>query len=182
LADVWVLQMSDDRLLKYVHIVGRKNHGKTRLIVELIDELVRRGLRIGSVKHSPHSHELDHPGKDSHRHRLAGASPAAVVTEDLIAVFQPRRNNDFYRQIAPMFGHCDLVLVEGDIDGPGTKLEVWRQSVGSSCLALDRRDITAVISDDQPDADVPVWPRNDITSLADRFLARWVDTSAAKKG
>lgn len=161
----WVLQMSDDRLMNCVHIVGRKNHGKTTLIVELTEEFVRRGLGIGSVKHSTHPHELDHPGKDSHRHRLAGACPAAIATEDLVAVFQPRRNNDFYRQIAPMFGHCDLVLVEGDIDGPGTKLEVWRQ------LARDRRDITAAISDDQPDADIPIWPRSDIALLADRFLA-----------
>ena len=156
--------------MKYLHIVGRKNHGKTQLIVELIEQYARRGLRVGSVKHSRHTHELDHPGKDSHRHRMAGAQPAAVVTADQIAVFQPRSQKDFYQQIAPLYEQCDLVLVEGDIDGPGTKVEVWRQAVGGPCLAQQRPDIAAVISDDQPEVDVPLWPRGNLKLLADHLL------------
>jgi molybdopterin-guanine dinucleotide biosynthesis protein B len=153
-----------------VHIVGRKNHGKTTLIVELIEHYTRRGLRVGSVKHSSHAHELDQPGKDSHRHRLAGAQPTTVVTADLIAVFQPRSQNDFYQQIQPLYEQCDLVLVEGDIDGRGIKAEVWRRAVGGPCLAHERQDVAAVISDDQPRVEVPVWPRHDLEALADRLL------------
>jgi len=133
-----------------VHIVGRKNHGKTQLIFELIEEFARRGLRVGSIKHSPHAHELDHPGKDSHRHRRAGAHPSAVVTSDLIDVFQRREGADFYRQLGPAFQDCELMLVEGDFDGPGLKVEVWRQAIGGPCLANGRSDISAIISDDQP--------------------------------
>ncbi len=156
--------------MKRIHIVGRKNHGKTRLIVELIEHYTRRGLRVGSVKHSSHTHELDQPGKDSHRHRLAGAQPTTVVTTDLIAVFQPRGQHDFYQQIHPLYEQCDLVLVEGDIDGPGAKVEVWRRAVGGPCLAHERQDVAAVISDDQPGVEVPVWPRHDLDVLADRLL------------
>ena len=59
-----------------IHVVGRRNHGKTTLLVELVEELCRRGLRVGTLKHSSHTHELDTPGKDSHRHRLAGLNAA----------------------------------------------------------------------------------------------------------
>jgi molybdopterin-guanine dinucleotide biosynthesis protein B len=163
--------------MKYIHIVGRKNHGKTQLIVELIEEFARRGLRVGSVKHTPHAHELDQPGKDSHRHRLAGAAPAALVTANLIAVFQPRDTADFYQNLAPLYAECDLVLVEGDVDGPGTKLEVWRQAVGGHCLTHGRGDVAAVISDDRPEADFPVWPRNDVPLLADRMVKLLSETT-----
>ena len=153
-----------------IHIVGRKNHGKTTLVLELLAEFGKRGLRVGSVKHSVHVHELDTPGKDSHSHRLAGAEPVAVVTSELVAVFQSRRDN-FYEQLAPLYAHCDLVLVEGHIDGPGIKLEVWRESIGGPCLADERADIAAVISDDQPKASVPVMPRCDVPTIADKILA-----------
>jgi len=72
--------------VRRIHIVGRKNHGKTTLMVDLIEEFTRRGLRVGSMKHSIHVHELDQPGKDSYRHRHAGADPSAVVTRDMVCV------------------------------------------------------------------------------------------------
>ena len=81
--------------MQTIHIVGRQNHGKTTLIVELIEEFRRRGLRVGTFKHSAHAHELDTPGKDSHRHRLAGAEPVAGITAELIGVFPPRAAGDF---------------------------------------------------------------------------------------
>jgi molybdopterin-guanine dinucleotide biosynthesis protein B len=161
-----------------IHIVGRQNHGKTTLVVELVEELMRRGIRVGTIKHSSHSHELDTPGKDSHRQRIAGASPAAIVTADLIGVYVPRRNaSDFYAQLEPMFVDCELVLVEGHIDGQALKIEVWRQDVGGPCLALDRGDIAAVVSDDPLDLEIPVWPRSNIGRLADKILTVAQQTS-----
>ena len=70
-----------------IHIIGRKNHGKTQLVVELVEEFSLRGLRVGTIKHTHHDHELDTPGKDSHRHRSAGA---AVVVIDSAASLVPR--------------------------------------------------------------------------------------------
>ncbi len=158
--------------MKPIHIVGRRNHGKTTLMVELLEEFSRRGVRVGSIKHSSHAHELDTPGKDSFRHRQAGAVPVAIVSKELIGVYLPRENGDgFYERLAGIFDQCELVLVEGHLDGPGIKVEVWRQSVGPSPLAAERDDIVAVISDDPISLDVPVWPRNDSAGLADRVLA-----------
>jgi molybdopterin-guanine dinucleotide biosynthesis protein B len=158
-------------MMQRIHIVGRRNHGKTTLVVELVAEFCRRGLRVGTVKHSRHAHDLDTPGKDSHRHRLAGGRPAAIVTQDLVGVFLPRTDPCAYDRLAPLFADCQLVIVEGNIDTPGLKIEVWRAAVGGACLANERSDIAAIVSDDQPRVAVPVWPRRDIAHLADQVLA-----------
>jgi molybdopterin-guanine dinucleotide biosynthesis protein B len=157
--------------MKLIHIVGRKNHGKTTLIVELVRELTQQGIAVGTIKHSGHAHELDTPGKDSYRHRQAGASPAAIVTEQLIGLYLPRRAEaDPYALLAPLFSHCGIVLVEGDLDGRGAKVEVWRKSAGGECLASARRDIRCVVTDDPLDPHVPVLPRSDVRALSRHLL------------
>jgi len=154
-----------------IHIVGRKNHGKTTLVVELVRELCSRGIRVGTFKHSRHIHELDTPGKDSHRHRQAGGNPAAILTHDSLGVFLRREPGmDCYQRLAPLFADCELVLVEGDLDGGGTNVEVWRASVGTPCLAAERNDIAALVTDDRPDVATPLWPRHDVARLADLVL------------
>lgn len=166
-----------------IHVVGRKNHGKTTLILDLIAELLRRGLRVGTIKHSGHAHELDTPGKDSFRQRHAGASPAAVVTRNLVAVYMDRRGEtDLYDRLGPLFAPCDLVLVEGhlDADGDAVKLEVWREAVGGPCLASERSDVTAVVTDDRPDVAVPIWPRSDVAQLV-RRLSRIISIGASMR-
>ncbi|GAB6166353.1 molybdopterin-guanine dinucleotide biosynthesis protein B [Thermostilla marina] len=156
--------------MNLIHIVGRKNHGKTTLVTALLEEFRRREIRVGSIKHSPHVHELDTPGKDSHRHRLAGASPVAVVTSELLGIYIPRTDGDFLTALAPLFAPCRLVLVEGFVDGPGKKIEVWRAERQTTPLALEHDDIVAVVSDDHPDVPVPVWLRKDVSAIADRIL------------
>ena len=157
--------------MRRIHVVGRKNHGKTTLIIELIQEFARRGLRVGTVKHSSHAHELDVPGKDSFRQRQAGANPAAIVTDGLIGLYTTNEREGFlYAQLAPMFVDCDLVLVEGHLNCPGPKIEVWREEVGRECLALNGHDIAAVVTDDLPKVSVPLWARHDVARLAQHIL------------
>ncbi len=157
--------------MKLVHVVGRRHHGKTTLVVDLVRELTGRRLRVGTLKHSSHAHELDTPGKDSHRHRTAGAFPAAIVTAELAAVYLPRPAHP-YRALAPLYADCDLVLVEGDVSGPGPSIEVHRRAAGGGApLAVERDDIAAVVSDDALVVPVPVWPRDRVPEIADRLLA-----------
>lgn len=157
--------------MRLVHIVGRQNNGKTTLICELVEELVRRGFRVGTIKHSSHDHELDHPGKDSFRHRHAGARPASVVSAHQLAIYLPRAaDEDPLELLEPAFGACDLVLVEGFIERDGTKIEVWRREIGKPLLAGERPGIVAVVSDDNPVVRQPVWPRSDVPHLADEVL------------
>ncbi len=157
--------------MRVLHVVGRQHNGKTTLICDLVRELQRRGLRVGTIKHSSHDHELDREGKDTYRHRLAGASPVAVVAARQIAVYVPRaEDEDPIQRLEPLFAACDLVLVEGFVEREGRKVEVWRREIGKPLLAAERADIVAVVSDDAPEITRPVWPRSDVSRLASEIL------------
>ncbi len=155
-----------------IHIVGRKNSGKTTLIVELVQQLTARGLRVGTIKHTHHHHELDTPGKDSHRHREAGAEMVGIMAPGMNALFwsQVDDGSGRYEQMLAKFTECDIVLVEGHATGPGMKVEVWRAATDSEPLAAGDDSIIAVISDDAPPVAVPVWPRSNVPALAKRVI------------
>jgi molybdopterin-guanine dinucleotide biosynthesis protein B len=157
--------------MKIIHIVGRQKNGKTTLIIDLIAEIKNRGISVGTLKHSSHSHELDRPGKDSFLHRKAGSIPTAIATKDQMAVFLPRKPHENpFEKMAPLFSNTDLVLVEGYVSGPGKKVEVWRKEVGTSPLISGQNNIEAIITDDPIKTNRPVWPRKDIRRLADNIL------------
>jgi molybdopterin-guanine dinucleotide biosynthesis protein B len=157
--------------MKMIHILGRQNNGKTTLIVDLVQEFTIRGIRVGTLKHSSHDHELDRPGKDSYLHRKAGACPAAIATKEMIAVYLPKKPEENpFDKIESLFHHIDLILVEGYLSGPWKKVEVWRKSVNTVPIFSERKDIEAVISDDDIETTLPVWPRKNIAFIADEIL------------
>lgn len=161
--------------MKRVHILGRKNHGKTTLVVELVSYLAEHGYRVGAIKHTHHEHQLDTPGKDSYRHREAGATVSAILSPGMNAVFwtpppRPRGEPAAYDEFAPHFASCDLVIVEGDTLASAPKVEVWRAAVGSQPLAADDETIAAVITDDELPLARTVWPRNDVARIAEGVL------------
>lgn len=157
--------------MKRLHIVGRKNSGKTTLICELVEEFTRRGHRVGTIKHTYHDHEVDVPGKDSHRHRTSGASPACFVTRETTAIFVPSiEGDDLYATLDSIYADCDFVLVEGHLSSAGTKVEVWCATMTEPPLCLKHGDICALVTDDANDASVNRWPRSDIGTIADRVL------------
>ena len=157
-----------------IHIVGRRNAGKTTLVCDLVRTLTERGLRVATVKHTHHNHELDTPGKDSHRHREAGAAGVGIVTPHLTAAFIPSERatgiDSSYDRLGMLFSDCDLMLVEGDLHAGAIRLEVWRSETGEPPYAVKESSIRAVITDDSPDINTPVWPRLNLTTLADHIL------------
>ena len=157
-----------------VHIVGRRNAGKTTLICELLEELSERGLRVATIKHTHHEHELDTPGKDSWKHRDAGAAAVGILSPRLIAAFipwdHPGVSADRYERLSGMFGDCQLLLVEGDLHADGLKLEVWRPGLREPPYALSDTGIHAVISDVPAAVRQDVWPRTDVPALTDQIL------------
>ena len=160
------------RVMKVLHVVGRKNHGKTTLIAELIAYLTQMEVRVGSIKHCGHEHMLDSPGKDSALHRQAGAEPTVVLTPSQMAIFQHRPpQNGSYASIRGHFEHCDIVLVEGDLDGPGPKIEVWRAEIGGDPIVMRREDIRGIVSNDPIETDRMVWQRDRIPEIAQAVLA-----------
>jgi len=163
--------------MKRLHVVGGKNHGKTTLVVELVQELARRGIAVGTIKHTHHQHELDVPGKDSHRHREAGASVVGILTPTMTAVFRPLSGDllaseDRYNNLDAMFTSCQLVLVEGNSQTAAAKIEVWRAERGTAPLAVQDPSILAVVTDDPCPTTAPVLSRKCVSTLADWVIHR----------
>jgi len=166
--------MPIDHLPPRVHVVGRKNSGKTTLICELIAALSVQGIRVGSIKHTPHRHEFDHPGKDSHRHGACGACVTGIISSKAGAVFwtiPPEHDREQrYAALLRMYVECDIVLVEGDTQTVAPKVEVWRSEVGMRPFAAEGLAVHAVISDDAPGVDLERWPRVDLHGLCRNIL------------
>ena len=158
--------------MKLWGIAGWKNSGKTGLMERLVAEFTARGLRVSTVKHAHHSFDVDHPGKDSYRHRAAGAAQVmlssgkrwALMTELQGAPEPPLA--DLLAQLAPV----DLVLVEGFKRESHPKIEAHRAATGQGLLAPNDPTIRAVASDSAPEIDRPVLDLDDTKGIAD-FIA-----------
>jgi len=160
--------------MKRLHVIGRKNSGKTTLIVELVQELIRRGHRVGTVKHTHHDHELDTPGKDSHQHRQAGAFAVGILSSQINAVFWPRKQDSEtkttkYEQFDSLMSQCDLVVVEGDSSTIAPKIEVYRAINGVEPMALSDSEIMAVVTDDPIQVETATWSRADVSGIAGKI-------------
>ena len=161
-------------MMKRIHIVGRKDSGKTTLVEELVGELVRLGYRVGTIKHTHHHHELDTPGKDSHRHREAGASAVGILSPQMNAIFWPQPATvdkaRSYQQFDSMMSQCDIVLVEGDAQTDAPKIEVFRSATEQQPIASSKETgIMAVVTDDTLDISLPTWPRNDLALIVENI-------------
>ena len=115
--------------MKAVAFAGYSGSGKTTLIEQLIPALIRHGQRVSVVKHAHHRFDVDHPGKDSHRHRVAGAFEVVVASDRRLALmreFEQPIALSVHQLIAELDAGVDWVLVEGFKHSDLPKLEVWR--------------------------------------------------------
>ncbi len=156
--------------MKRIHIVGRKNSGKTTLMVELVTALTSRGYKVATIKHTHHNHELDTPGKDSHRHREAGSQAVGILSPQMNAIFWPCVQSGAaaaskYQLFESLMGQCDIVLVEGDSSAEGFKIEVYRGATETPPMAASVPDIQAVVTDDPVDVPAAIWPRAELDTI-----------------
>ncbi|MGF1640162.1 MAG: molybdopterin-guanine dinucleotide biosynthesis protein B [Rhodospirillales bacterium] len=151
-------------------LVGWSGSGKTTLIEKLLPALVGRGFVVSTLKHSHHAVDVDRPGKDSHRHREAGATEAVLLSPTGWAVMHPLRGapEPPLEALIPRLTPVDLLLVEG-LKGRGhAKLEVHRPALGRPLLCRDDPAIVAVACDAALDAPpVPVLALDDTAAIAD---------------
>jgi molybdopterin-guanine dinucleotide biosynthesis protein B len=154
---------------KVIGVAGFKNAGKTTLVERLVTELTRRGWRISTVKHAHHSFDIDHEGRDSFRHRKAGACEVAVVSRHRWAIIHESRDEEEppLAEILGKLAPCDLVIVEGYKRDSHDKIEVRNLQLSHPKLAGDDGTIVAVAANGPvPDAPVPVFDRDDVSALA----------------
>lgn len=135
--------------MKVFGIAGWSGSGKTTLIERLIPRLTARGLRVSVIKHAHHGFDIDRPGKDSYRHRAAGASEVLLTGAERWALLHEARDEPeaTLSQYLAHFSPCDLVLVEGFKHEPIPKLEVHRPAHGKPPLWPENPQVVAVASD-----------------------------------
>lgn len=154
-------------------VVGWKNAGKTGLMERLVADITGRGFTVSTVKHAHHSFEVDHPGRDSHRHRVAGASEVLLASRNRVALMRELRDApepplaDLLGQLAPV----DLVLIEGYKREPHPKVEAHRAEPGNPLIAPEDATVRAVASDAPLTLDRPVFDLDDTVAIADFILA-----------
>ena len=161
--------------MRVIGIAGWSGAGKTTLLAKLIPRLVARGVRVSTVKHAHHGFDVDQPGKDSHTHRVAGASEVLVSSARRWALVHELRGaaEPSLAQLLAKLAPADLVIVEGFKHGSHPKLEVYRAAVGKPLLYPDDPHIVALVSDAPvPAARVPVVALDDVDAVADLMLAR----------
>jgi molybdopterin-guanine dinucleotide biosynthesis protein B len=157
-------------MIKVIGVAGFKNSGKTTLVEKLVTELTRRGFRISTVKHAHHSFDIDHEGRDSFRHRRAGATEVAVVSRHRWAVIHELRDEEEppLDAILEKLASCDLVIVEGYKRDSHDKIEVRNLDLDQPPLAGDDPTVVAIAATGAiARAPVPVFSRDDVTALAE---------------
>jgi molybdopterin-guanine dinucleotide biosynthesis protein MobB len=160
-----------------IGLAGWSGSGKTTLITKVLPVLIRRGLKVSTLKHAHHGFDLDQPGKDSFMHRAAGASEVIISSAKRWAVLHELREEPEWdmpallKKIAPV----DLVLVEGYKRESFPKIEIYRAANGKPLLHGEDKFIVAVASDTPlPDVKLSVIDLNDIDAVADALLTHAV--------
>ncbi|HEY4405363.1 MAG TPA: molybdopterin-guanine dinucleotide biosynthesis protein B [Xanthobacteraceae bacterium] len=159
--------------MRIIGLAGWQGSGKTTLLAKVIPRLVARGRTVSTVKHAHDGFDIDQPGKDSHTHRLAGATEVLVASAKRFALMHELRAapapslKELLARLAPV----DLVIVEGYKREPHPKLEVHRASVGKPLIYPDDSWIVAIASDlPLPGSALPVLGLDDVEAIADVLL------------
>ncbi len=160
---------------KVFGVTGWKNAGKTGLMERLVTEISQRGFSVSTVKHAHHSFDVDHPGTDSHRHRIAGAQQVLLSSGHRWALMTELRGAaepalaDLLARLSPV----DLVLIEGYKRDPHPKIEAIRTALNHPLIAADDPTIRALATDAPRDSDLPQFHLDDTAAIA-AFILRQV--------
>ena len=156
-------------------VTGWKNSGKTVLVERLVAEITGRGLTVSTLKHAHHGFDDDRPGKDSHRHRAAGAAQVLVASSARWALITELRGTPEppLAALLDRLDPVDLVLVEGWKRDRHPKIEARRAGAAQELIALGDPTIEAVAADTALDGlKVPVFDLDDVAAITDFILAR----------
>lgn len=159
-------------------VVGLSGVGKTTLIEKLIPEFIQRGFRVGTVKHHKHRFEMDRPGKDSWRHKQAGAAATIVSSPHQIGMVMDVDHDHRPEELASLVCNVDIILAEGYKKENNFKIEIFRPTAHGELLCKDDAHLVAVVSDVKVDFEVPKFSLDDVEALAN-FLIDYFNLNPA---
>ena len=153
-------------------VVGWKNAGKTTLMERLVAEIAGRGLSVSTIKHAHHVFDVDRPGKDSWRHRAAGAREVLVASGARWALMHELREapEPSLEELLTHMSPVDLVLIEGYKRDRHRKVEAWREETGAPLIAAEDDTVRAVATNAKVEIGLPVLPLDDAKAVADFIL------------
>jgi molybdopterin-guanine dinucleotide biosynthesis protein B len=170
--------------MKIFGFAGYSGSGKTTLIEQLIPLITARGLEVSLIKHAHHTFDIDQPGKDSHRHRVAGCSEVLITSSRRWALIHELRGApepDLAEQVKHL-SPCDLLLVEGYKRERIPKLEVYRAQIGEPLIHPHDQNVIAIATDSTLDTALPQFDLNAPAPIA-AFILEYLgleSKSAAK--
>jgi molybdopterin-guanine dinucleotide biosynthesis protein B len=159
--------------MRVIGLAGWSGSGKTTLLARLLPELVRRGISVSTMKHAHHEFDVDQPGKDSWRHRTAGATEVLVASSHRWALMHEHRGaaEPTAAELVAHMTPVDLLIVEGFKRENHDKIEIHRRETGKPLLHPGDRHIVAVLSDEPlPDCPLPVIDIDDVAKAADFII------------
>ena len=155
-------------MIPIVSIVGKSNSGKTTLLEKIIADLAHRGYRIATIKHNRHGFDIDHEGKDSYRHKKAGAHTTVVSSPHQLALVQDVDHDHSFEEIREKFiSGADIILTEGFKVNDYPKIEVFRSELKRELISKKEDGLVAVATNVSLDIDVPCLDLNDPKTVAD---------------
>jgi molybdopterin-guanine dinucleotide biosynthesis protein B len=163
--------------MKVFGFAGYSGSGKTTLIEQLIPRFTARGLKVSLIKHTHHNFDVDKPGKDSYRHREAGATEVLLTCDNRWVLMHELRGapEPTLEEQLVVLSPCDLVLVEGFKQTPISKIEVHRPATGKPPIWPENSSVVAVATDEVIDCRLPVLDINDPDAVV-TFILDYLDT------
>lgn len=168
-------------MISIVSIVGKSDSGKTTLIEKLVPELTRRGYAVGTIKHDAHQFDIDHPGKDSWRHKQAGAQTTVISSPAKAAIVKNVDHELTLDEIAANYlADVDIIITEGFKREDKPKVEVLAN--GDTELISPFSQIIAVAADSGADFGLPKFGRDDAPAIADLIEERFLKSKTRRSG
>ena len=162
-------------MIPVVSIVGKSDSGKTTLMEKVIPELNRRGYRVATIKHNIHGFDIDHEGKDSWRHKRAGARTTVIASPRRVALIEDVEKDYSIAELKNRYiKDVDVILVEGYKGNPYPKIEVNRTEMKQGLLCTNDDNLIAVVSNQRLDIGVPCLDINDISGVVDIIEERFL--------
>jgi len=162
-----------------ISVVGFSGAGKTTLMEKLIGELTHRGYRVGSIKHDVHGFEMDKPGKDSWRHKQAGACTTLISSPYQIGMVMDVDHDHHPDELKKFFTNVNVILTEGYKQQRRPKVEIFRSEIHDEPLCNNDDNIVAIMSDIPVNMKVPRFSLDDIRGLVD-FLVNQFDLASGQ--